>query len=133
MLVLPTLVFARKPIRGTLAGCAEAKEPIARTNAANTTWVPILWQTILDSIMSPLSNHLIRSRQHVRWNCYTDLLGGFEVDHQFELRRLLDGNVGWLGSLQYFFHENRGALIQFRAVGSVGHQSSVGDKFCSIV
>src|SRR5687767_11500842 len=42
----------------------------------------------------------IRPRQHVWRNRHTDLLRGFEIDHELELRRLLDGQVGWLGSFQ---------------------------------
>ena len=37
--------------------------------------------------------HPIRSRQHVRRDNQTDLLSGFEVDYQFELSGLLDGDV----------------------------------------
>jgi hypothetical protein len=36
------------------------------------------------------SNYSVRSRQHIRWNREADLLRGFQVDHQFKLRRLLD-------------------------------------------
>src|SRR5262245_2097455 len=46
-----------------------------------------------------LSNHLVRSRQHIRRNRQTDLLGGLEVDHQLELSRPLNGQISRLGSL----------------------------------
>jgi hypothetical protein len=48
----------------------------------------------------PLLDHLIRARQHVRRNCQADLFGGFQIDHQLELRRLLYGQVGGFGTFQ---------------------------------
>ena len=45
-------------------------------------------------------DHLIRSIKRRLRNRQADLVGRFEVDHQFELRWLLDGQIGWLGSLQ---------------------------------
>jgi hypothetical protein len=38
-------------------------------------------------------DHLIRSHQYIRRNCQTNLLGGFEIDDELELRRLLDRKV----------------------------------------
>ena len=35
-------------------------------------------------------DHLIRSRQHVRRNRQADLLGGFQIDDELKLRRLLE-------------------------------------------
>ena len=40
-----------------------------------------------------LFNDLIRPYQHVRWNRQADLLGGFQIDDELELFRLLD----WVG------------------------------------
>src|SRR6476659_7945151 len=51
----------------------------------------------LPAIYSPTnslsSNHPIRSRQHIRRNRETDLLGGFEIDDKIELHRLLNRQV----------------------------------------
>src|SRR5215470_9046994 len=58
---------------------------------------------ILPGIAS-LFDHLIRPRKQVRWNCETDLPCGFEIDDQLELRRLLNRQIGGLGSLQGFVH-----------------------------
>jgi hypothetical protein len=45
-------------------------------------------------------DHLIRPRQQ-RWgNPHAEGLRGLEVDDQFELRRLLDGQVGWFLALE---------------------------------
>ena len=49
----------------------------------------------LDHLMT-----LIRSRQHIRRNRQTDLLRGFQVDHQLKLRGLLHWQVGGLGTLR---------------------------------
>jgi len=35
------------------------------------------------------------SCEHLWRNRQTDLLRGFEIDYQLELRRLFDWNVGW--------------------------------------
>jgi hypothetical protein len=51
------------------------------------------------SNVEPLLNDFIRSRQHVGRNRQTDLFGGFEIDHELKLRRLLHGEVGWLGPI----------------------------------
>ncbi len=47
-----------------------------------------------------LFDHLIRPRQHIRWYRETDLFRGFQVDHEFELGRLLDWNLGRLRALK---------------------------------
>jgi hypothetical protein len=45
-------------------------------------------------------DHFIRSIQQRLRNGETDLLRRFQIDHQFELRGLLDRQIGGLGSLQ---------------------------------
>jgi len=45
------------------------------------------------------SNHFIRPRQHIRRYREADLLGGFQIDDEFKLRRLFDGEVCWIGAL----------------------------------
>jgi hypothetical protein len=44
------------------------------------------------------SNHPVRPRQHVRGDRDTYLFGSFQIDHQFELCRLLDGKFGGLSA-----------------------------------
>ena len=46
------------------------------------------------------SDHLIRPRQHVRWDGETNPLRGFEVDRQVDFRRLLHWEIGGLFALQ---------------------------------
>jgi hypothetical protein len=47
-----------------------------------------------------LFNHLVRSCQHIRRDRQTDLLGGFQIDDEVELFRLLHWEIGGLGALQ---------------------------------
>ena len=47
-----------------------------------------------------LPDDLIRSFQHLLRNRQADLLGGFEIDEELKLCRLLDGNVGGFGAFQ---------------------------------
>src|SRR4030095_11190023 len=46
------------------------------------------------------SDYSIRSVQHGLRYCQTDLFFRFEIYHQLELRRLFDGKVGGLGTLE---------------------------------
>jgi hypothetical protein len=39
---------------------------------------------------------LIRSRQHIRWNSQTDLLGSLQVDSQLEFVGCFNRQIGWL-------------------------------------
>jgi len=43
-----------------------------------------------------IPDHSIRPRQHIRRNCQADLLGGFQIDYEFKLLRLLEGELGRL-------------------------------------
>jgi hypothetical protein len=45
-------------------------------------------------------DHSIRSRQHIRRNRQADLLGGFEIDDQLELLRLLDRKIACFAPLR---------------------------------
>src|SRR5439155_21860871 len=47
-----------------------------------------------------LLDHVVRPKQHRLWDGQPQSLRGSEIDHQLELRRLLDGQVGRLGALQ---------------------------------
>jgi hypothetical protein len=47
-----------------------------------------------------LFNHLVRSQQQRLRNGDADSLGGLHVDHEFELRGLLNGEIGGLRAFQ---------------------------------
>ena len=71
-------------------------------------------------IDNPKSFNDVRSRKYVRRNREADLLGGFQVDHQLKLGRLLDRQIRRLDSLQDLLNEQCGAvpayLIEFWTV-----------------
>src|SRR4029434_11163702 len=50
-------------------------------------------------------DQLVRPREHLPRNRYADFLRLLEIDHQLKLRRLLDGKIGSLGSLEDSVHE----------------------------
>src|ERR1041384_7009894 len=54
---------------------------------------------LLQNLKSKIASldHPVRPCQHVGRNREADLLRGFQIDHQLELRRLLDRKVGGLG------------------------------------
>ena len=47
-----------------------------------------------------LLDHLIRPRQHIRRDRQADLLRGFQVDHELDLRRLLNRQISRLGTFK---------------------------------
>src|SRR5262245_55183180 len=57
------------------------------------------WVSVSPNIATPLLDHPVRSRQHIRRNRQTDLFGGFEINDELKLRRLLDWKIGGLGTL----------------------------------
>lgn len=49
---------------------------------------------------SPLFDHPVGDRQHVRRDCETERSGGLEVDGELEHRRELDGQLGRFAPLR---------------------------------
>jgi hypothetical protein len=47
-----------------------------------------------------LFDHFVRPYQHIRWNCQANLLGGFQIDDQLKLHRLLDRKIRGLGTFE---------------------------------
>jgi hypothetical protein len=56
-----------------------------------------------------LLDHLVRPEQQRLRNREAERLRGLEIDHQLELRRLLDGEIGGLGALKDLVHVGGGA------------------------
>src|SRR5262249_482312 len=73
-------------------------------------------------------DQLISLADEQRRHFETERLGGLEVDHQLELRGLLDGQVGGLGALEDLVHVGSGAPKQIRLVRSIGHKAPGIDK-----
>ena len=74
-------------------------------------------------------NHLIRPVEQRLWNVDANLLCRLETDHQLELRRLLDRQIGGLGSLEDLVHINGDAPVTIRVVRRVGYESASINKF----
>src|SRR5207244_6984734 len=69
-----------------------------------------------------LFNHLVGARKQ-RWrHLDAERLGGFGVDHQLELARLLDRQIRWLGALEDATGIDAELTIRVREAGSVAHQ-----------
>ena len=45
-------------------------------------------------------DHLIRPREHRRWDRQAEGLRGLQIDDELELRRLLDGQIGRFRALE---------------------------------
>ena len=58
-----------------------------------------------------------------------DLLGGFQVDNELKLGRLLDGNVEWFRSFEDLVDHHRRSLVAFGVVRTVGHQTILCHTF----
>src|SRR5215468_4820530 len=75
-----------------------------------------------------LLDDLVRPRQHRRRDREAERLGGLEVDHQLELRRLLDRKVSGLGTLEDLVDVEGGALRQTAQIRSIRHQAPGVDE-----
>src|SRR5215470_11603853 len=68
-------------------------------------------------------NQLISLCDEERRHFETKRFGGLEVDHQFELRRLLDGEVARLGALQDLVHKRGAAPEEIAQARPVRHEA----------
>ena len=70
-------------------------------------------------------DYSIGSRQHVRWNCQADLLGGFKVYHQIQFHGSLDRQFRWGSPFENLINVNGGAAIVIVGIrASVGHEAA---------
>src|SRR5215470_13148875 len=67
---------------------------------------------------------LVCPQQHRLRNLQAQSLRGFQIDHQFELRRLLDGQVGGLGTLENLGHVDRDLSVQLHTARTISYQAS---------
>jgi len=67
------------------------------------------------------SDNSIGSGQDVGWNGYSDLLGGFEIDHQLEFSRLLDRKVGRFCAFEDLIDVSGGSIVEVANERPVGH------------
>ena len=95
--------------RFSLSAAPRAETQSAKSMAQRVRTVIFFFMSFEVSNVEPLLNDFIRPRQHVRRNRQADLLGGFEIDDELELRRLLDGKIGGLGAFQNLVDHRRDA------------------------
>src|SRR5262250_1188786 len=63
----------------------------------------------------------------------TERLGGLHVDDQFELRRLLDGDLTRPSAFQDLVYKNGSALVDLGKVGAIGDKRSGFREWAQIV
>src|SRR5262245_3258470 len=61
--------------------------------------------------------------------CETERLGGLEIDHQLELGRLLDGQIGGLGAFENLINESGRSPIRIGYVGPIGYEAAIVHVF----
>jgi hypothetical protein len=95
------LLDCRFSIVGSKAkGCgARVFSHILSPNLKSRIENPKFFHLALPLTIHPLPYHSVRPDQHIRRDREADLLGGFEIEEQFKLHRLLDGQVGRFGAL----------------------------------
>src|SRR5262249_53310069 len=119
-IALPAAVLeSRKPMRKILPVCCASTEPQTAKSMAPKLKAR---SCFFICVLSRLSNDFGRPRQYIRWSRHADLLRRFEINHQLELRRLLDRQIGRFGSLEDSVHVIRDAPISVRFVRPVGHE-----------
>src|SRR5215831_589616 len=97
----------------------EGMETVANPTAALRSWRR--WS-------STLFDYPVRALEH-RWrDRQLECLGRLQIYNQLELRRLLDREVGGLGTFQYLVHVDRGAPKIIYDVGRIGHETPGIDK-----
>src|SRR6266403_1448292 len=74
---------------------------------------------------SPRSfDHFVSELLKLQRDIEAECLCRLEIDHQLELGRLLDWQIGGLGALENLVHVGCRAPIQIRKVRSVGHKAA---------
>src|SRR5262245_24230916 len=118
----------RTPMRRTFAdGCASADAQRVRSMAQRVRTVMFLFMffSALFTRHSSLAlfslDDFVRPIQHGRWNRQTDLLGGFQIDDEFELCRLFDGKIGGLCAFQDSVHVRGGPPEYVWNARAIGH------------
>src|SRR5205085_5758377 len=69
-------------------------------------------------------DHLIGANEHCRWHNDAKRLCGLQIDHQLELGRLFDRQVGRLRTLENLVDENGGPTKYIWIIRSVGQKEA---------
>jgi hypothetical protein len=79
--------------------------------------------------IEPLFDHLVGGYLQALRHREAKRLGGFEVDDQFEFRRLLDGQIGRLRSSEHFRDVLGRHRSHFAEIGAIGDETTGIDRF----
>src|SRR6516165_3094560 len=77
-----------------------------------------------------LFDQLIGSHEQLVRHGEAESLGGFEIDHQVEFRRLLDRQVAWLCAFENLVDEGCSTMVEFGNVLAVAHQPAGAYSRC---
>src|SRR5581483_6080519 len=81
----------------------------------------------------PSPDYLIGPGQDIRGNDKADLLGGFQINHQLELRRLLDRKIGGLGAFEDLVYVGGRAMPEVGKIWRIDHEAAdLRDARCAI-
>src|SRR5215831_12558945 len=72
-------------------------------------------------------DHLVSAREQCRGNFETERSRSLEIDDEFDLRWLLDGQIGGLCTLQNFIHVGRCATVLVGDIWSVAYEPAIFD------
>ena len=70
-----------------------------------------------------LFDHLVGAAEEHQWNHYAKCLGSLLINHKFELRWLLDRNVGGVLTIENFVKKGRYLTMHVDVVDAVRHES----------
>src|SRR5438876_7563190 len=96
------------------------------------TWIGALAMSVLcrqEETHAPqqttaLFDHLVGAGEQCRWHNDAKRLCGLQIDHQLELGRLFDRQVGRLRTLENLVDEDGGPTIKISNIGSVGQKEA---------
>src|ERR1700716_3990560 len=71
-----------------------------------------------------LFDHVVGAGEQCRWHNDAKRLCGLQIDHQFELGRLLDRQVGRLRTLENLVDEDGGPTKKISNIGPVGQKEA---------
>src|SRR5262249_16693387 len=123
------------------ARCASAEKQRAKSKAQRVRTLILFVMTF--SLLSPLVtrhstpasslDHLIRPVQHRLRNCEADLLGRLQIDHQLKFLRLLDWQIGGLGTLPKLFYVGGRPAEHFCNARAVIYETTFLNILCLVV
>src|SRR5262249_48024235 len=80
----------------------------------------------------PLFDHLVGAAEQRQWQCDADCVCGIEVDHQFDLYRLLYREHSRLLAFEHSAYIDGGLPPRFRNISPVAHQAASGREFAPL-